>query len=68
MRVSANFSVPFAKYPDVVSVTQMSEMLNISEKTAYQMLKAQKIGYIKIGRTYRIPKANVIQFLHTGIT
>ena len=46
----------FRKYPDVVDVPQLCEMLGgsrpVSKKTAY-----------RIGRSYRIPKVNVIRFL-----
>ena len=46
----------FKEYPDVVSVTQMSKMLGISEKSAYRLLKKNCIEHFKVGRTYKIPK------------
>lgn len=54
---------PFCEYPDVVSVSQLGQMLHISEKTAYKLIHEQKIGCIKIGRTYKIPKYNVLLYL-----
>ena len=55
------------KYPDVVDVPQLCEMLGgsrpVSKKTAYRMLNAGKIKAFRIGRSYRIPKVNVIRFL-----
>lgn len=53
----------FADYPDVVSVTQLQNMLHIGKNTAYQLLKDKEIGYIKIGKSYKIPKINVISFI-----
>jgi len=53
----------FSSYPDVVDVEQMSEMLGISTKTAYSLLKKGSIQHIKIGRTYKIPKINVLRFI-----
>ena len=57
----------FRKYPDVVEVPQLCEMLGgsrpVSKKTAYRMLNAGKIKAFRIGRSYRIPKVNVIRFL-----
>ena len=57
----------FRKYPDVVDVPQLCEMLGgsrpVSKKTAYRMLNAGKIKAFRIGRSYRIPKVNVIRFL-----
>lgn len=57
----------FRKYPDVVDVPQLCEMLGgsrpVSKKTAYRMLNAGRIKAFRIGRSYRIPKVNVIRFL-----
>ena len=57
----------FRKYPDVVDVPQLCEMLGgsrpVSKKTAYRMLNAGKIKAFRIGRSFRIPKVNVIRFL-----
>ena len=53
----------FSSYPDVVSVEQLSQMLGISTKTAYKLLKEKKIKAITIGRTYRIPKIFVLDYL-----
>lgn len=59
----------FRKYPDVVDVPQLCEMLGgsrpVSKKTAYRMLNAGKIKAFRIGRSYRIPKVNVIRFCRT---
>lgn len=56
-------STTFSNYPDVVDVEQMSEMLGISTKTAYNLLKNGSIQHIKIGRTYKIPKVSVLRFI-----
>ena len=62
----------FRKYPDVVDVPQLCEMLGgsrpVSKKTAYRMLNAGKIKAFRIGRSYRIPKVNVICFLQNRNT
>lgn len=65
MRVSAKdvYSQMFAKYPDVVSVTQLAQMLHISERLAYRLIREKQIAHLKIGRTYKIPKINVIEYL-----
>ena len=56
----------FKEYPHVVSITQLSQMLCISEKTAYRLLKDNQIEHFKIGRTYRIPKLNVLSYMSVG--
>ncbi len=54
----------FERYPDVVEVDTLCKMLgDISRKTAYHLLATQKIKSIRIGRTYKIPKVCVIEYL-----
>lgn len=51
----------FEKYPDIVNVPQLCEMLGgISSKSAYKLLQANRIQHFKIGRAYKIPKIQVI--------
>ena len=50
------YAMIFKEYPDVVNVNQMSQMLGISEKSAYRLLKKNCIEHFKVGRTYKIPK------------
>lgn len=57
------YSVVFKEYPDVVSVSQMSQMLGISEKSAYRLLKENCIEHFKVGRTYKIPKLHIFNYL-----
>lgn len=58
-----NTSKIFANYPDVLTVEDLSKMLGISTKTAYKLLKEKKIKSITIGRTYKIPKIYVLEYL-----
>ena len=54
----------FKNYPDIVSVSEMRQMLGgIGRNTAYKLLSEQVIKSKKIGRLYLIPKANVVKFL-----
>ena len=54
----------FSKYPDVVEVNQLREMLGgISRKLAYKLLADNEIRSVRIGRTYKIPKACIIEYL-----
>ena len=60
------YTMMFREYPDVVTVIQMSEMLGISEKSAYRLLKENCIEHFKIGRTYKIPKLHIFSYLRVG--
>jgi excisionase family DNA binding protein len=44
----------------------MCEILGVSTKTGYKLLKNGDVTFIKIGRTYRIPKAHIISYLRVG--
>ncbi|MSU02351.1 helix-turn-helix domain-containing protein [Tissierella sp. DSM 105185] len=41
----------------------MSEMLGISTKTAYRLLKNNEVKHFKIGRVYKIPKLHILQYI-----
>ena len=50
-------------YPDVLNIEQMCEILGISTKTGYALLKNGKVQHLRIGRIYRIPKAHLLTYL-----
>lgn len=53
-------------YPDVMNIEQMCEMLDISTKTGYKLLRDKQIECLKVGRSYRIPKAHIFSYLKIG--
>lgn len=54
----------FADYPDVVNIKQMCAMLGgIGMKTAYALLERGEIRHIKIGKSFKIPKVSIIEYL-----
>ncbi len=55
----------FTMYPDIVSVEQMCEMLNICKTQAYIMLREGLIKSKRIGRIYKIPKIYIVQYLES---
>lgn len=64
MKASDAYKVMFTNFPDVVSVDQMCQMLGgISKKTAYQLLQDKKIKSFLVGRSYRIPKIHIMEYL-----
>ena len=54
----------FKNYPDVVSVDQLMEMLQIGQVLAYKLVKSGEIKSRKVGREYKIPKVNVVDYLN----
>lgn len=53
----------FADYPDVVSIEDLTKMLRIGKNKAYELVNANVIKSIKIGRKHIIPKFRVVEFL-----
>lgn len=60
------YKLMLKEYPDVMSVEQMCEILSISTKTGYRILREGKICCLRIGRAYRIPKAHLFTYLSIG--
>ena len=54
--------------PDVMDVQQMSDFLGISSKTGYKLLKEGAVNHLKIGRTFKIPKAHLVTYLNSCCT
>lgn len=42
----------FRRYPDVVTAEQMREMLGVGTRTAYRLLRENKIQSVRMGRIY----------------
>lgn len=57
----------FKNYPDVVTVQQLMEMLQIGQVLAYRLVKDGVIKAKKVGREYKIPKTSVIDYLTNGV-
>jgi hypothetical protein len=54
----------FAKYPDVVNLKQLREMLGgIGEGTALKLMQENRVEHFKLRNIYYIPKDSVIDYL-----
>lgn len=53
----------FVEYPDIVSPSQMMDMLHIGRNKAFQLLKGE-IRSIRIGTSHKIPKIYIIDYLN----
>ena len=51
------------EYPDVLEVKDLQRILHIGRQTAYSLLSTGQIPFRRIGRIYKIQKAEVINFL-----
>lgn len=62
-RKTERYMMMFKDYPDVVSVDILQEMLGICRKNAYLLVKQNKIHSARVGRSYKIPKLCVVEYL-----
>lgn len=47
----------------VCRIDEMCRALSIGKKTGYKLLQTGQIRFLKIGRAYRIPKINLLEYL-----
>ena len=52
--------------PLVFSVKDLQQLLSISLNVAYELVRSGQIRSIRIGRTYRIPREAVEEYLRNG--
>lgn len=50
-------------YPDVLTVEEVGKVLTICNKTTYKLIKEGNIKSLKIGRTYRVPKVYLVEYI-----
>ena len=50
-------------YPDILTVQEASELLGVSTKTVYKLIKEGQIEKRAVGREFKIPKVNVTDYL-----
>lgn len=54
----------FKDFPDVVGVEGLCQMLGgIGKNLGYQLLRERKIPHIRVGRTIKIAKPDIINFV-----
>lgn len=49
--------------PLVLQVKVLSALLSVSHNTAYQLVRSGQIRSIRVGRTYRIPRVALEEYL-----
>ena len=49
--------------PDVLTVNEASEILGVCSKTCCKLIKENQLYGVKVGRSYRIAKIELLKFL-----
>lgn len=58
--------LPFAQYPDIMTVAQVRTALGIGRVGVYKLLESGQIKSFKIGHAYKIPKSALINFIRAN--
>ncbi len=66
-QTTETYAAVFKDYPDVVTVEQMSEMLGISTKTAYRLLKSNTIKHFMVGHLEKSTKKRIFGYWEDDI-
>lgn len=56
----------FKEYPDILTVSQVAQALGIGKKAAYALVNQREIGAIRVGRTIKVPKFSLEEFVRTA--
>lgn len=56
----------FKDYPDVLSVKEVCQALQIGRVGVYKLLEAGEIYSFRIGKIYKIPKDSLITYVNHG--
>lgn len=63
IKIEHSYNLFLKEYPDVLTTKDLQSILGISGKTVFRLLHSGQIKSIKIGRNFRIPKINLLQYL-----
>ena len=63
LTIEQAYQMFFREYPDVLTVKQLGEILDICEKSVLKLVTENKIRSIQVGRLYRIPKLFLMSYL-----
>lgn len=58
----------FEEYPDILTPEEVSEILRIGMNRVYGHLNTGVINAYKEGRIWRIPKKEILNYLHCSLS
>ncbi len=56
----------FKDYPDILTIEQVAKALGIGRKAAYALVNDKKLGAIRVGRSIKVPKPMLVEFVMTA--
>ncbi|MBQ2823761.1 MAG: helix-turn-helix domain-containing protein [Oscillospiraceae bacterium] len=61
--ITEAYEIMFKDYPDVVNIKELSEMLGICSKKAYELVHSGAIPVLPCSKCYKIAKLDVIGYM-----
>ena len=56
----------FKEYPDILTIPQVAKALGIGTKAAYTLVNSHQLGAIRVGRTIKVPKFSLEEFIKSA--
>lgn len=56
----------FKEYPDILTIPQVAKALGIGTKAAYALVNNHQLGAVRVGRTIKVPKFSLEDFIRTA--
>ena len=56
----------FKEFPDILTIPQVAQTLGIGRKAAYALVNENKLGAIRVGRSIKVPKFSLEEFIKTA--
>ena len=56
----------FKEYPDILTIPQVAKALGIGIKAAYALVNDKKLGAVRVGRSIKVPKFSLEEFVKTA--
>ena len=53
----------FSAYPDILTIEELEDALQIGRSTAYRLIKNEQIKSLRIGKIIRIPKKYLMDYV-----
>jgi excisionase family DNA binding protein len=56
----------FEEAPDLLTPIELQALLGVGRTKVYHLLESGEIRHLRIGRTYKIPKCYVVDFIESS--
>ena len=54
----------FDNYPDVLTIDDLQSALGVGRSTAYRLIRNGDIRHLRIGKTIKIPRRYLVEYIH----